>query len=75
MTQSVLQRMKGFFYSVGVKNSQTEIGTPYFNESEKRLLLQGLHNACEEAAEVASVRGYKVNDRVAQIRRAAAERA
>jgi|GEM_PF-6523147 len=75
MTQSVLQKVKEFFYSAGAQNSQAEMGTPYFNESEKKSLLQGLRNACDEAAEVASTRGYKVNDRVAKIRRAAAERA
>ena len=71
MTQSVLQKLKDYFSSSGVPNSPIEVGTPYFNESEKNLLRQRLLEANTEASAVADARGYKVHPRMAHMRKPA----
>lgn len=69
MKRGALQSLRGFFSFSGAPVREVtppEQGNPYFNDSEKKLLRQGLRDAFASIAAVGERRSYKPHPRIAK---------
>ncbi len=73
MRQFALLKLKALFSPNGGANSPTsQMGTPYFSDSEKRLIKQKRREAQEVVKNATRERGYKVHPRILEKKKVSA---